>query len=241
MVIGFTFCLGGRDTLGLQLYTSGLFLRKTASVGVGQPPGCRYFFAVRGNMAMPEFKATLFFQNPTNSTGWTENWYLNSGSYLSAEASVVAYIAARVACLLDTTSITAVRIANVDPPRDSQLFTLVAGNQGTIVSATYPSAGVWDCLLVSLQNASFNLFGHLFMHDVPAGIFVGRTYVPNSVPAIGWVAKKTALDAAIVAAAFQRKKKGPTYEVITSSPGLRRTEHRLGRPFDTLRGRRSVA
>jgi hypothetical protein len=199
------------------------------------------FLGIRGNMCMAIYKLTQFFTDAVYQTGWTESWYISGSSASGCLSTFAAVATARQALLMDSSSIFAIRASNVDTPRDSLYLSSGLPLVGTIVSATYPIAGVWDCLLVTLQSSTLNMFGHVFMHSVPAGIFVGRVYVPTHTSGIGWVANFAAWVSAIVTANLLKRQKGPLYNPVISVIGTRRTERRLGRPFDALRGRRSVA
>lgn len=194
---------------------------------------------------MATFKVTWFFEDNTDLTGWTENWWVSATSAADALTTVNGYKVARTNLLLDTTTLNAVRACSIDPTRDSTFDTASLPMQGTIPRATYPSAGVWDCLLCRRDISSGVILGHMFMHQVPAGIFVGRAYDPALISALGWVAKFAAFVTEVTGGNYLLRSRtgggSVVYTVCTTFTGLRRTERRLGRPFDALRGRRAVA
>lgn len=193
---------------------------------------------------MAKFKMTWFFEDSVDSVGWSENWWVEAADNVTAISDVSAYSALRAALLLDSSSIVAVRACNVDGRRDSYFQQSGLPVNGTIVRATYPLAGVWDCLLCRRDVVTSDQLGHMFLHIVPAGIFIGRKYVPGNVTGIGWIAKFNAFDAEVTSGTYLLRQVRPTftlYPPCTYFAGIRRTERRLGRPFDALRGRRAVA
>jgi len=202
------------------------------------------FWCAPGNMAMATFKVTWFFQDTVDGTGWTENWWCNSTTADAAYASVSNYASVRPRLMLDTSIITQVRVSSIDTPRDS-LITSLVGAVGAIAHATYPSAGVWDALLCRRDVAGYNLLGHVFFHQVPAAIFNGRVYNPAGTVSPVWATSLTSYVTEVTNGTYLlRKKTAPgvySFVPCTQFIGLRRTERRLGRPFDALHGRRATA
>ncbi len=188
---------------------------------------------------MATYKVTMFFQDNTNSTGWTESYYVNQSTAAGALTAAGTVATARLGLLMATSSINAIRASNVDSTRDSLYASTGFPAAGAVVAATYPQAGVWDALLVTWQNVADQMFGHTFLHAVPAIIFTGRAY--NASGYATWNTDFLAWVAAVIAQGFLKKIKGPTYSAIATGLPTRRTVRRLGRPFDALHGRRSVA
>jgi hypothetical protein len=203
-----------------------------------------FFCGLLRNMAnMPNFRVTGFYQDTTDLVGWSETWIVQA-----ADAPTAANQYASVQTLANplrftTTSITAVRSSNIDAPRDSFYPVLGSGTAGTISRATHPPAGVWDTLLFRWDAASNNFFNKKFFHEVPGDIFNGRVYVGN---AAYWNTPFAAYIAALVSPSngiMVRKRQAgvPVFAALSAVTPLRRTERRLGRPFDALRGRRAIA
>jgi len=195
---------------------------------------------------MATYKMTFFLQNSVDNTGWTENWWTLATDAVTALGNVNNYLTVRAATLLDSCSIVALRACNVDTPRDSLYLGTSLPIAGTIARATYPAAGTWDCLLCRRDITLNNLIGHMFMHGVPAAIFTGRAYTPAAVSGLNWVVKFANFVTELTSGPYYLRKKqtGPppfTYGECVTFLGIRRTEHKLGRPFDALRGRRAVA
>jgi hypothetical protein len=193
---------------------------------------------------MPYFKATWFFTDIIDTVGWTENWWVFTTDAAAALTVVSNYATVRAALLLDSTSITAIRVSSVGMPRDSLYLGTGLPVAGTIGRISNPLAGVWDVLLCRRDVANNNLLGHMSLHMVPGSIFAGRVYVPGGASSIGWAAKFTAFGVEVTNGNYLlRQKSGVTWGYIpcTTFLGVRRSERRLGRPFDGLRGRRLVA
>jgi hypothetical protein len=194
---------------------------------------------------MPTFRCTWFFTSDKYQVGWTENWWTTATDAPTASGLVSNYKVVRAALLSDAAKIITVRIASVDHPRDSFFAPTGYPVAGGIAEATYPLAGVWDALLCRRDLAFYNLLGHIFLHFVPAGIFVGRVYTPGSGTPSSWPSAFTAFGNEITVGGpyLLRKSTGGviTYPQCTYFNGQRRTERRLGRPFDALHGRRLVA
>lgn len=202
------------------------------------------FSGILGNMEMSTYKMTTFFQDNVNQTGWTESWWISAATGAAALTAWGPIPALRAALLMDTCQINNIRAAAVGPPRDSQFYVGTIPVVGTILHATYPACGPWDALLVRRDISTNTLLGHIFMHGIPVGLFNGRVYQNTVAPGIAF---NTALAAygvgLIAAAALCRQFTGGTisYPALTQIAPIRRTEHKVGRPFDGLRGRRAVA
>lgn len=194
---------------------------------------------------MPNFRCTWYFTSSEYQVGWTETWWTTATDAPTADTAVQHYRTTRAALLSDAASIVALRISSVDHARDSYYSTYSFPVVGGIAEATYPIAGVWDALLLRRDTLSYNVLGHMFMHFVPAGIFTGRVYTPTVVSGIGWAAKIAAFNTEIIALSAYLLRKNTagviTYPSCQYLQPLRRTERRLGRPFDALHGRRLVA
>ena len=232
----------GREVLCAPSARTGPFRVIRLASGDGQHRGEPFSFVAWGNMAMAIYKATWFGQDNTYQVGWTENWWLNAASASAAYAAVSGYTTARLPLMMNTAFFTFVRIANVDHPRDSQVTNL-SPTVGSIVSATYPPAGPWDSLLVRRDAAANSVFGHMFLRSVPQAIFTGRTYV-GSVSAPVWSPAYTTFQTAVTSGVYllrQLISGTPSYPPCTQFIPMRRTERRIGRPFDALRGRRATA
>lgn len=193
---------------------------------------------------MATFKNTWFFSDATYNVGWTESWYVTAADVNAAYTATSNYPSVRKALLMNTSTINYVRCANIDHPRDSLITTLV-GIAGTIVSATYPLAGVWDVLLCRRDVNTWNYFNGLFMRFVPGFVFAGRLYNPTGAGAAAWNTAFTAMQTEVVSGPYLVRKFSPPssfiYSPCTKFIFRYRTERRLGRPSDPLRGRRATA
>lgn len=189
---------------------------------------------------MPTYKVTYVFADNVNGVGWSEGWWAQGADAVSAGATQGNYPTVRLPLLMDTARITAIRVSNVDKPRDSVYLVLGSNPVGTIPSATRKAAGVWDCLLVKRDVTAGTLQGHMFLRMVPGDIFTGRLYTGQNLPPANWQTMFTAWVTELTGGAyFLRKKAGgiTTYVACQAVTPERRTERKLGRPFDALRGR----
>lgn len=193
---------------------------------------------------MAFYKATWFLQSNPYAVGWTENWWVSASTAVDALANVANYKTVRAALLSDQAQITTLRVSNVDPPRDSLFDSTGLPLAGGILAASFPIAGVWDALLCRRDITLNTLLGHMFMHFVPANIFTGRAYNPGGGSGESWATKFAAFQTEVTSGAYFLREKGVSgfnYLPCSTFFGQRRTEHKLGRPSDGLRGRRAVA
>ena len=203
-----------------------------------------FFCLASGNMAMPTFRATWFFQDVTYGYGWTENWWVSATDAPTASVNVTNYASKRLAFMMDTAQWTELRISNIDPPRDSYFVAPASAAFGSIAHATINPAGVWDTLLIRRDIAGNTLLGHQFLHSVPAAIFNGRIYNAGGLPIATWLTPYSAWQTEVQSGTYLLKKKSGSsfvYQACAAITSIRRTERRVGRPFDGLRGRRLTA
>lgn len=202
-----------------------------------------FFWLARGNIVMPDYRGTWFFTDTVDNTGWTETWILSGSDPAAAYATAAGYEAARALLAFDSVKITACRICNIDPPRDHVIITAGFPYTGSLARATVKYAGISDCLLIGLENSADNAFWHMFLRSMPAEQFTGRIYNAGATPT-GWHTALLAYLTILKNGAFNRQRFDGTsrvVNVIENAYPLRWTSRKLGRPFDTLRGRRAVA
>ena len=195
---------------------------------------------------MATWHVTFFFTDTLENTGWTENWWYTSTLASGVTADAITYAQARMLLAMNTSFLNQIRVSNVDPPRDSLYIDLsaVTGLQGNYDHTTVPAAGLGDALLIRRDVLTQNLFGHMFLRSVPAGIFTGRTYPGSPLPT-GWGTNFAAFRALFTPTSnwLLRQVVGGvvTYPGCRVFIPIRRTTRRIGRPFDSLRGRRAIA
>lgn len=206
-----------------------------------------FFHGTPGNMAMPNYRCTAFFQDPTYQVGWSETYFLGSSDHLTCATTFATYIPTRVALMMDTSFIVAIRICDVSSARDSLMTPVPASaGQGTYNHSSVPFAGVDSCLLVRLEEGiDFSAFNKKFLHSVPANIFNGRIYLSTSAPS-PWPANFSTYQAWLLNSAnnvLVRKKISGVYNytAIGQVSGERWSSRKLGRPFGTLVGKRAIA
>lgn len=192
---------------------------------------------------MPFVKTTWFFRDSVNNVGWTESWWSNSTDTPTASAAFTGVIPARLALLEDTCFLDFQRCSNVDHPRDSYV-TVATTTQGTVSHVTHPAAGPWDAMLIRREAASNDVFGKIFMHGVQLDLFLGRALNIGNAAYTAWLLAFSSYITALqgIPALLRKVVAGtPTYPALSRAVTVRRTEHKVGRPFDGLRGRRAVA
>lgn len=202
-----------------------------------------FFCGVSGNIAMAIYKATFVFKDNVNNVGWTESWWSNHADIYAAASAWLAAATPRLTLLEDTCIMQAVRVSNVDHPRDSKVE-IPSPNVGGVSHSSHPACGPWDALLVRRDNILWNVFGKIFMHGIQQDLFVGRDVAVGTAPATAFLASLSSYGTNLgLIPALLRKVVGgvATYPAFTDFRAIRRTEHRVGRPFDGLRGRRAVA
>jgi hypothetical protein len=200
-------------------------------------------------MATGIYRCTMFFTSQAYRLGWSETYFVGADGYASAGATMLALVPLRAALMMNTAIIEEIRVCNVNPPRDSFIYEVdPATGTGTYDAATKPSAGTFDALLIRLDDSvNMNCFNKRFLHFVPAEIFSGRNYLGASAPA-PWPVNILAYSAYLIAGAnqFLVRKTDPethvtSYIALSIFVAKRRVERHLGRPFDTLVGRRRIA
>lgn len=195
---------------------------------------------------MPNWHVTFFYTDTLENVGWTENWWYSGTLSTSVTADAITYAQARMLLAMDTSFLNQIRVCNVDPPRDSLYLDLtgVTGLQGNYNHTTVPPAGLGDALLIRRDVATRNLFGHIFLRSTPAAIFNGRTYPSAALPT-GWATNFAAFVALFTPTSnwlLRQLVAGVvTYPSVRVFIPIRRTTRRVGRPFDSLRGRRAIA
>lgn len=184
---------------------------------------------------MPDFAATLFLGDVEGSYGWSETYYLTAVTDLVARDKLDDLCNARINVLVDVCKVESGRVSNVDIVGDSFLST-VTPLTGLIVSTHLTAVDPWSALNLRLEAGSLHR-GRKFMHGVLEDTFDSdRRYNPGNPNAGAW----TTWLAFLVADWKIRVGPAPafTYEVITAALPIREVEHKVGRPFTVLRGRR---
>jgi hypothetical protein len=184
---------------------------------------------------MPQFAHTLFLGDVEGSYGWSESYFGQSTTDLVARDKLDDLVNARVLVLVDVCKIEAGRVSNVDIVGDSFLST-VTPLTGAITSTHLTAVDPWSALNLRLEAGSPHR-GRKFLHGVLEDTFDSdRRYNPGNPNAAAWAT----WFAFLVADWNIRVGPAPafTYEPITAALPIREVEHKVGRPFTVLRGRR---
>ncbi len=184
---------------------------------------------------MPNFQATLFFQDEAGTLGWSEPYYLENVDVDAAKIAMDALITARAEVLCDLYSIVAGRVSDVDVLNDSLLAEDLPV-EGAIVSTSATAVDPWTALMVRIESTSAYRGRHFF-HGVLENTFLpSRSYDPANPNNAAWVTWQTYL----ITNTLLKHKAGLTtvYSIITNAILQREVMKKVGRPFNLLRGRR---
>lgn len=199
---------------------------------------------------MSTFRVDWIMEDVKNGVGWSERWYVTAPDNDTAADLVSGYWTKRRAITCDNVFLRFERVCNADPPRDSQFEAIPATplNHGTIDSTTSPPMGYDMALLVRRDSATGTIFGHTFLHGLPTSIITTNREFDLSLGPVGFSAAFAALATEVTGGGYQIRKKTaagppPVYTPLTCATyiPLRITTHRVGRPFDQLRGKRRIA
>lgn len=201
-------------------------------------------------MAAGQFaKYTLVFKDTANDIGWTESYYgaIPGGGAPGWQDTLAGtfqpFRMARQGVLLSTCFIVAVKIS------DDQFFgdmVLYAVNyQGTFSSGSPQFPGPLDAALVEARDNTGQYRTRKFYHGVDMNSFSQRIYTPTPL----MLSAISTLRAQELACGVLQKNKNKAvppltpfvYPAVADVFVRRLTGHRVGRPFDYLRGRRRIA
>jgi hypothetical protein len=192
---------------------------------------------------MPFFKGVYTFENSDADVGWTHSWWTSAADWPTAGAQLAGHGQKYMAMCTANIHWRSLRISNVDHQRDSFYFNIAGTppNDGQIAWPLHPDIGYDEALLARRDNSVIeSLFGHLFLHGLPKEITLGRVFVPAGLA--GWAAAYAAWQTEIEGGNYLIRKKNavgpPSYVLCDTISIIRVTTHRVGRPFDPLRGRR---
>lgn len=192
-----------------------------------------------GSTMPRDFKVTTFIEWGAQKTGWTMNLYKEAADYTDVKTAWDDLMTVFTPIIMDEVQVTALRISDVQIPGDAYTPS-VAGLFGAVDGTTHPPCAPWDALLIKTETGDHERRAHLFVHGVPVDYFLpGRLYNISN-----WNATAvSAFMSQLVTDEWRfRSKKAddtaPVYAIIEAREALRRTEHRVGRPFSLLVGRR---
>jgi len=195
-------------------------------------------------------RVTFVFQDTGNDIGWTETYFagIPAGAPAGWQETILTglqpFITARLGAMLNSGQLDFVKISD-DGFRGDMVTFNTGATKGTYTANAQDFPGPLDAALLLTGDITGKYRGRKFMHAFPLSNFFGRVWKPGP---SGLTAFNN-LSAALVASGLTLRvsQKPPTipptiiYPAIQIVGIIRLTGHRVGRPFDYLRGRRRIA
>ena len=197
-------------------------------------------------MALNEYQCVGFFSSPTYNVGGSLTVYHQNSDWNSAATSFSALLDVIRACQTDLWRWDFSRVSDQGILGDALQTVFGTSKPGTIVSATHPDAGPYDALLIRKVGSIVLNHGFWYLHGIPSDIFTGRAYTGG---AAGYYASLFAtLDTEVGGETWSwahRTNPGATpptytYTLFDEVLAIKRVQHKIGRPFDDIRGRRRI-
>lgn len=187
---------------------------------------------------MPFQQAVMFFEDVSNTYGWTEVYWLDQADTGAARAALEVLIVDRADMLSSIHQIVGGRVSDAAVLRDSLLTTntpIVGAIAATALSATEP----WTALNVRLECTAAHR-GRLFMHGCLEDFFSQPDRLYDDGNANDGAVQAFMADLLVT---YRRITVAgvPTFLPITAALPLRQVAKRVGRPFGLLVGRRPIA
>lgn len=186
-------------------------------------------------------KVSLFFQNDEPVCGWSELSYIPGTDLNNAVTYLPLWLAERIKISASDITVIGGRASVPGSPRRFFSTRFDTANTGTFNMET-ESTEPWTALLANLRNG-FAVHCNRYIHGIPQTQVVAGQYSPTGPynTAVGnyftWLAANGGLYAKDLNAAGHPL----TFFTITDAEATRVRTHRVGRPFDLLRGRRRIA
>lgn len=199
------------------------------------------------------FRLTLVCQDTDNDIGWTETYFgpipgaptPPNGWQQTVFNGLISWRNARLALMLSSSQIDFYKISDDGLAGDMWIADVGGPTKGTYTALTNNQGGPLDAALIRFDDATGQYHGRKFFHGFPVANFTGRQWTPSPTA----LAAMQAFDAATAVSGLCLRSKNkaappvpPTiYPAIARVEMVRLTGHRVGRPFDYLRGRRRIA
>lgn len=191
---------------------------------------------------MADFQGTFFFRDTGRSFGWTESYYLTSTNHNTAATTLGLLATDRLAFMDPGNYLDQIRVSDINIERDSVLV-LSSPRPGTAtIAAGVKGTDPWTALMFRVESG-FAYRGRKYCHGCLNDIALSsRAYDgtnPNDAAVQSYIAN--------LVGNFKLKTKdtvGPpvvhNLQVISQVLPQRLVEHRVGRPFGLLVGRRAI-
>lgn len=184
---------------------------------------------------MPNFQAIIFCEDVASTYGWSEPYYMDRANAAACRTDLETLITERVKVMSSVCQVVGGRVSDVAVLNDSLLVTntpLVGLLAGTIATTQQP----WSAFNVRMEATSLYRGRHFFHGCLDNTFLDSRYYDPANPNAVAW---DDWLDYLISTTLLKHKVAGvDTYSILTDAIRLREVEHKVGRPFGLLRGRR---
>lgn len=197
-----------------------------------------------------QFRARFVLEDVFNNVGWSETYFGDippgapAGWQNTVFVGLNAWINARLGVLKDTCKIDFVVISDDGFFGDSILFNFPGGT-GTGTFASAFQEGPTDAGLIRFDDPTGKYHARKFFHGFNGGDFTQRVYNPGPTMVAAFNTFRTAT---LASGLKMRNIQKPTavppviiYNLIGDVKVVRLSSHRVGRPFDYLRGRRRIA
>jgi hypothetical protein len=197
-------------------------------------------------------KVVLVFQDTDNDIGWSEAYYAPipgapapaAGWQAVLNTSLLPFYTARLGILVTASRLDFIKISDDNFKGDMATLN-VGGSPGTFPPASNQLGGPLDAALVQMGDITGKYNGRKFYHGFPVNSFTGRQYTPTPAMVGAFLTYRNAIAASgLCIKAITKPVAIPpviNYFPIAEAQVIRLTGHRVGRPFDYLRGRRRIA
>lgn len=196
---------------------------------------------------MPVFRGTMFLRS--GDQGWTEGYFLDQPDHDGARNALGILALRRTHILSTDAHIQAVRVSNIDSPRDSLLTRYTEGatpeRQGDYGGGIDPEPcnQPSDAAIIELVSTPARK-GRIYLRGIPDALIASGAFTPDA----EWLAAFNTLAASwgatIRDGSFRVRTKDPAggafFSVITQVNLMGLTTRRTGRPFGLRRGRRGT-
>jgi hypothetical protein len=196
---------------------------------------------------MPTYQCVGFYSKPTAIVGGATVVYYSAPDRLSAMGLFTGLIDKLRDLQSPTWQWDFARVSDVSILGDAYVVSFLGTKPGTFVPTVPPlrEAGLADCLLLRKVDPVNAKHGFIFLHGHPQNEFAGRSYTPDAAAIAALLALGTYLTANPPMWAH-RTNPGVTPPVYTyigfnDVTPIKLVTHKIGRPFDDIRGRRRVA
>jgi hypothetical protein len=190
-------------------------------------------------IAPPPWKLTAFFNDSSTNTGWSETYYINTASIVTAQTLTTSLLNARLGILTSNFKLVYGRLSRLDVKGDGIPITLAVPSPGTFTPAGGESnhPGV---VLLFRESTTSGKGNTRTLRGIPEECVNAGNYAPT----IAWGVLLATYFTALVADTQMRRKiaVAPFAQFITidNVAAQRIRVKKIGRPFGLSRGRAAI-